>query len=94
MAQLMHVTVIIQAETNKRHPSFLPLPMRADLDDFLMDLKPNMANFFPTVGHFLVWQKKKSEFTTEISFCEFGNFFLPKISAKVATIASDNIIPT
>jgi len=24
----------IQAETNKRHPSFLPLPMRADLDDF------------------------------------------------------------
>ena len=28
---------------------FLPLPMRADLDNFFVDLKPNMANFFPTV---------------------------------------------
>ena len=43
-----------------------------------MDLKLNMANYFCTVGHFL-FAEKKSEFTTEISFCEFGNFFLPKI---------------
>ena len=30
-------------------------------------------NFVP----FFFWQKKNSEFTTEISFCEFGFFFLP-----------------
>ena len=42
-----------------------------------MDLKPNMANFPPTVGHFFVWQTKVSEFTTENSFCEFGFFFCP-----------------
>ena len=27
-------------------PVFLPLPMRADLRDFFMDLKSNMADFF------------------------------------------------
>ena len=36
-----------------------------------------MANFFPTVGHFL-FGRKKSEFTTESYFCEFGIIFLPK----------------
>ena len=30
-----------------------------------------MANF-RTIPYFFFWQKKKSKFTTEISFCEFG----------------------
>ena len=42
-----------------------------------MDLKLNMANFFPTVGHFYFWQNKISEFTKRNFGCEFGFFFLP-----------------
>ena len=53
---------------------FLPFSMRADLDIFLMDLKLNMANLFPAVGHFYFWQKKNSEFTKRNFGCEFGNF--------------------
>ena len=44
-----------------------------------MDLKPNMANFFSTpYDIFLFGRRKKIEFTTEISFCEFGIFFCQK----------------
>ena len=38
--------------------NLLPFSMRADLDDFLVDLKPNMANFFPTEGIFLFGRKQ------------------------------------
>ena len=41
-----------------------------------MDLKLNMANFFNTVGHFLL-AEFFSEFTKRNFGCEFGNFFLP-----------------
>ena len=34
-----------------------------------------MAIFFPTLGHFFCLAETNSEFTTEISFREFGNIF-------------------
>ena len=37
---------------------------------FLADLKTNMANSREMPSHFF-WQNKMSEFTIEISFCEF-----------------------
>ena len=37
------------------------------------------GDFFPHRRKFFCLVEKNSEFTTEISFCEFGNFVLPKI---------------
>ena len=43
-----------------------------------MDLGANTANFQKKSIPFFLLQKKNSEFTTEISFCEFGFFFCKK----------------
>ena len=50
---------------------FLPLGMRADLNNFLVDLGANTANFRKLVSFF--WQKK-SEFTKRNFGCGFGIF--------------------
>ena len=58
------VHVFIQAEPSKKLNNFLSLGMRVDLNYFLVDPGANMANFQKKIETF-IFQKKKSEFTTE-----------------------------
>ena len=67
----------LQAETNKRHPCFLPFPIRADLDDFDGPETQHGVFFPPPQDIFWGGAEKISEFTKRIFGCEFGNFFMP-----------------
>ena len=88
LAACLQVVISMGAPNFRFFSSF---GMRVDFNNFWWTWEPTRRTFKKKLVSFF-WQKKNSEVTTEISFCEFGFFSAPpqkthQIFRKFAVLA-------